>query len=75
MYAKCFKRVIDFTLSLCALIVLSPLLLVLIILGAIFMQGNPFFTQERPGKDEKVFKYGQSKRFKWKFTSRFYPIE
>lgn len=56
MYAKCFKRVIDFTLSLCALIVLSPLLLVLIILGAIFMQGNPFFTQERPGKDEKVFK-------------------
>lgn len=56
MYAKCFKRVIDFTLSLCALLVLSPLLLVLIILGAIFMQGNPFFTQERPGKDEKVFK-------------------
>ena len=56
MYAKCFKRLIDFTLSLCALIVLSPLLLVLIILGAVFMQGNPFFTQERPGKGEKVFK-------------------
>lgn len=56
MYAKCFKRVIDFVLSLCALIVLSPVLLVLIILGAIKMKGNPFFAQERPGKDEKIFK-------------------
>lgn len=56
MYARFFKRVIDFCLSLCALIFLSPILLVLIILGALFMGGNPFFTQERPGKDEKVFK-------------------
>ena len=56
MYAKCFKRVIDFTLSLCALIVLSPVLLVLTVLGAIKMKGNPFFTQDRPGKDEKIFK-------------------
>ena len=43
-------------LSLCALIILSPVFLVLIIIGAIVMQGNPFFTQERPGKDEKIFK-------------------
>ena len=56
MYAKFFKRLIDFTLSLIALIVLSPVLLVLIILGAIKMNGNPFFTQDRPGKDEKIFK-------------------
>lgn len=56
MYAKYFKRGIDFILSLCALIVLSPVLLVLIILGTVFMSGNPFFTQERPGKDEKIFK-------------------
>ena len=56
MYAKCYKRVIDFTLSLCALVVLSPLLLVLIILGFIFMRGNPFFSLLRPGKDERVFK-------------------
>ena len=56
MYAKFFKRIIDFYLSLCALIVLSPVLLVLIIFGAIKMQGNPFFTQERPGKSEKIFK-------------------
>ena len=56
MYAKCFKRVIDFALSLCALIVLSPVLLVLTVLGAVKMKGNPFFTQERPGKNEKIFK-------------------
>lgn len=56
MYAKFVKRILDFILSLCALIVLSPILLILIILGAIFMRGNPFFTQQRPGKDEKIFK-------------------
>ena len=56
MYAKYIKRILDFVLSLCALIVLSPILLMLIILGAIFMGGNPFFTQQRPGKDEKIFK-------------------
>ena len=56
MYAKCFKRVIDFILSLLALIILSPILLVLILLGTVFMRGNPFFTQERPGKNEKIFK-------------------
>ena len=61
MYAKCFKRVIDFILSVIALIVLSPVLLVLIIVGAIAMKGNPFFLQPRPGKKgkdgkEKIFK-------------------
>ena len=56
MYAKYFKRMIDFTLSLLALIVLSPVLLVLTVVGAVKMKGNPFFTQLRPGKDEKIFK-------------------
>ena len=56
MYAKCFKRVLDFTLSLCGITVLFPVLLVLTVVGAIKMQGNPFFTQERPGKNEKIFK-------------------
>lgn len=56
MYAKLFKRVIDFILSLCALIALFPVLLILTIVGAIKMKGNPFFTQLRPGKDEKIFK-------------------
>lgn len=62
MYAKCFKRVIDFSLSLFALLLLSPILLILTIIGAIAMGGNPFFTQLRPGKidkktaKEKIFK-------------------
>ncbi|MBE7036492.1 MAG: sugar transferase [Ruminococcaceae bacterium] len=61
MYAKCFKRVIDFVLVLLALIVLSPILLLLIVVGAIAMGGNPFFMQPRPGKkgkdgNEKIFK-------------------
>lgn len=56
MYAKFFKRIIDFCLSLVGIIVLSPLLLILMILGTVFMKGNPFFTQLRPGKDEKIFK-------------------
>ena len=55
MYETYIKRLLDFTLSLCGLIVLSPVLLVLTILGAYKMKGNPFFTQARPGKDEKIF--------------------
>ncbi len=55
MYAKFWKRVLDIFFSLCALLVLSPVMLILIILGTVFMRGNPFFTQSRPGKDEKIF--------------------
>lgn len=61
MYAKFFKRLFDFILSLTALIVLSPCLIILTIIGAIAMEGNPFFLQARPGKKgkdgkEKIFK-------------------
>ena len=56
MYAKYIKRILDAALSFCALTVLSPVLLVLTVLGAIMMKGNPFFTQLRPGKDEKIFR-------------------
>ncbi len=56
IYAKFFKRLLDFILSLCAIVVLSPLLLILTVIGSIKMKGNPFFTQERPGWHEKVFR-------------------
>ena len=56
MYAKFFKRLLDICCSLAAITVLSPLLLVLTVLGAVKMHGNPFFTQLRPGKNEKIFK-------------------
>lgn len=55
-YEKIIKRFLDFFLSLMALWLLSPVLLLLTVLGAIKMKGNPFFTQQRPGKNEKIFK-------------------
>lgn len=56
MYKNCIKRLLDFILSLAALLILSPVLLILCLLGAIFMKGDPFFTQQRPGKNEKIFR-------------------
>ena len=61
MYAKFLKRFLDFLLSLLALSVLSPILLLLCIIGAIAMGGNPFFVQPRPGKKDKN---GKEKIFK-----------
>lgn len=56
MYKKYIKRLLDFFLSLCGIIVLSPVFFVLTVVGVFAMKGNPFFTQLRPGKDEKIFK-------------------
>lgn len=61
MYAKYFKRIIDFVLSVIAVTILSPLLLILTAVGAIVMKGNPFFIQPRPGKKGKD---GQEKIFR-----------
>lgn len=52
-YKPFFKRFWDIVLSGLAIIVLSPILLILSLLGLIFMKGNPFFTQKRPGKKDK----------------------
>lgn len=56
MIYKYIKRILDIISSLLAIIILSPLLGILTVIGAFEMKGNPFFTQERPGKDEKIFK-------------------
>ena len=56
MYVKYVKPLLDTSLSGLALLVLTPVLLVLTVLGAIMMKGNPFFTQLRPGKNEKIFR-------------------
>jgi len=61
MYAAYLKRPMDFILSLAALMVLSPVLLILTVLGAAAMGGNPFFMQPRPGKKDRN---GQEKIFK-----------
>ena len=55
-YKQAFKRFYDIILSGLAIVVLSPILLIMIIAGSIIMKGNPFFTQQRPGKKEKIFK-------------------
>ena len=56
MYAKYLKRPLDFFCALAAIICLSPVLVVVTVLGTIKMKGNPFFTQPRPGLNEKIFK-------------------
>ena len=56
LYEKYFKRLLDIILSFLAIILLSPIILMVSIL-VYFKLGSPvFFTQERPGKDEKIFK-------------------
>ena len=52
-YKPFFKRFWDIVLSFLAITVFSPLIIVLMIVGAIAMKGNPFFVQKRPGKKGK----------------------
>ncbi len=47
---------LDLFLSLLALAILWPILVILTLIGAVAMRGNPFFTQQRPGKGEKIFR-------------------
>lgn len=56
MYARFWKRLLDFLLALTALLILSPLLLLLTVAGAVAMRGNPFFAQPRPGRGERIFR-------------------
>lgn len=56
LYEKYIKRLLDIVLSGCALIVLSPLLLVTAILVRVKLGSPVIFCQERPGKDEKIFR-------------------
>lgn len=55
MYKSFFKRFLDFSISLVALIILSPLIIILIILLIFANKGKPFFFQKRPGKNSKIF--------------------
>lgn len=56
MYRRFFKRFFDIVLSACALVVLSPVLLVTAILVRTKLGSPVIFCQERPGKDERIFK-------------------
>lgn len=54
-YRFFFKRFFDFILSLIAIVVLSPVMLIVYLLSLIFLGGNPIFKQYRPGKNGKLF--------------------
>ena len=56
MYRKFFKRFFDVLLSGCALILLSPVLLIVAVLVRTKLGSPVIFCQERPGKNEKIFK-------------------
>lgn len=56
MYRKYFKRFFDVVLSACALIALSPVLLVVAVLVRVKLGSPVIFRQDRPGKDERIFK-------------------
>lgn len=56
MYKYFLKRIIDFTLALIGLLILSPVFIVVLVLLLIYNQGAPFFFQRRPGRGKKIFK-------------------
>ena len=56
MYEKRIKRFIDFSTSLIGLIILFPIIIIVSIVSLLINKGNPFFYQQRPGKNEVVFK-------------------
>lgn len=55
IYNRYIKRIIDFILALIVLLILFPFLVIVAVIGAIQMRGNPFFVQKRPGRNEKLF--------------------
>ncbi|MDR1403212.1 MAG: sugar transferase [Tannerellaceae bacterium] len=55
MYSRSLKRILDFTLSLIGFIILLPVFMLITILLFFFNKGKPFFVQERPGKNERIF--------------------
>lgn len=55
IYKNYFKRPLDFFLALCGLVVLSPILIITIVVLTISFKESPFFSQKRPGKNERIF--------------------
>ena len=56
LYKLFFKRLLDLVASIIVFIVLSPVFLAVMILLSLANKGSPFFFQERPGRNEKIFK-------------------
>ena len=73
-YGKGFKRVYSFLLSLTAIIVLSPILIILTISGFLAFKGHPFFTQLRPGKNKRIFRILKFRTMKTAFDKNGKPL-
>ena len=56
MYKNFFKPIIDFIIAFTALLFLSPVLITICLLLTLANKGKPFFLQDRPGKDQRIFK-------------------
>lgn len=56
MYTKVFKRFFDLFFSCVGIVLVSPIILIVIILLSIANKGKPFFFQDRPGKNERLFR-------------------
>ncbi len=69
MYKYFFKRFIDLIFSILLSVLISPILLVLVIVLSIYYKGNPFFTQNRPGLNEEIFRLLKLKSMVEKFDS------
>lgn len=74
MYKNYIKRFLDFSIALLAILLLSPVFIVLLVLLAIANQGKPFFIQRRPGKDEKIFSIIKFKTMNDKTDDRGNPL-
>ena len=74
MYRKMIKRLVDIVLSLSLIIVLFPVFLVLVIVLGLYYGGNPFFTQQRPGLNEKIFRLVKFKSMLEKHDDQGKPL-
>ena len=75
MYKNGIKRILDFTIALMALLVLWPVLLIITIFLHFANQGaGAFFTQERPGKDGKIFTMVKYKTMRDAFDQEGNPL-
>lgn len=73
-YGKGFKRIYSFIFAIIAIIILSPALIILTLVGAVAFKGNPFFIQLRPGKNKRIFRMPKFRTMKTAFGKDGKPL-
>jgi lipopolysaccharide/colanic/teichoic acid biosynthesis glycosyltransferase len=74
MYRNFFKRIFDINIALLSFTILLPIFIFVTLILLILYRGNPFFIQNRPGKDEKLFKIIKFKTMNDKYDSNGYLL-